>query len=158
MDWDVFEIDAAPAQERGLVPEGRHQFTIKAASEGPHKFLEGEFLMLRLAPEERGWGLVFCDIGNRARDAALAASLAAAIGRPSKGRISLVPADLEGQAVAAVIRHVAKRDGTTRAEVASFEPAGAAAVPAEAPPARRRTATQKLDVEVRGGSSDDIPF
>jgi hypothetical protein len=161
MDWDVFpSLDHAPVgAERSLLPAGRQRLTVKSATEGPHRFLDGDFLMMRLAPAEPGYGLVFCDIGQGPRDARLAGSLSQAIGGEASGRVSLLAADLEGKQVDAEIVHATGKDGTVRPRVAMFyAPRAADPEPQAEKPARRRTATQKVDAEVRTSSPDDIPF
>ena len=161
MDWDVFPtLDAASAdQERSLLPAGRHTLTVKSATEGPHRFLDGEFLMMRLAPAEPGYGLVFCDIGGGRRDVALAASLSEAIGGPASGRVSITPKLVDGKTVDAEIIHATGKDGTVRPRVAMFyAPRADEPEPQADKPARRRTATQKVDAETRAAGPDDIPF
>ena len=160
MDWDVFpSLDAASAdQERSLLPAGRQTLTVKSATEGPHRFLDGEFLMMRLAPAEPGYGLVFCDIGSSRKDIALAASLSEAIGGPASGRVSITPELVEDKTVDAEIVHATGKDGVVRPRVAVFYAPRPAAEPQADKPARRRTATQKVDAETRAAGPDDIPF
>ena len=89
MDWMMDEMPEEPARvERELVPEGEHAFEIRSVTEGPHKFKEGEFLMLRLSALNGSYQFVFLDIPKGAKGARLAASLAKALGLDVGGKIS----------------------------------------------------------------------
>jgi hypothetical protein len=139
-----------PKTERELVPEGEHGFEIKSATEGPHKFKEGEFLMLRLSALNGSYSFVFCDIEKSAKGARLASSLSAALGGPAAGRLSLVAEELEGREVRARVYHQVGKNGRTYVNVGEFLPAKtAAAKPATA---------KKVDRAAAVAAPDDIPF
>ena len=160
MDWDFDSTDIVnePAREaREMIPDGVHTMEVKRASEGAHKFKEGEYLMLQMADTGKAYGLVFCDIPKGKHGAALASSLATAIGGAAfGGKVSLDPADLEGQRVDVEIFHyVSPKTGKCYANVRKFHAAQPVVETAEATskaPAKR-TADQKI-----AGDRSDIPF
>lgn len=152
MDWMMDEMPEEPARvERELVPEGEHAFEIRSATEGPHKFKEGEFLMLRLSALNGSYQFVFLDIPKGAKGARLAASLAKALGLDVDGKISLSPEDLQGKTVRATIWHKVADSGRTFVNVEKFS---ADATAAEAP--ARKPAVKKTAAAV--AAPDDIPF
>ena len=152
MDWMMDEMpEEMPARvERELVPEGDHAFEIRSVTEGPHKFKEGEFLMLRLSALNGSYQFVFLDIPKGAKGARLAASLAKALGLDVGGKISLSPEDLEGKTVRATIWHKVA-DTRTFVNVEKFS---ADKTAAEAP--ARKPAAKKTAAAV--AAPDDIPF
>lgn len=159
MDWGIDDsIENEPASEaKAMVPEGDHTFVIRKATEGAHKFKDGEFLMLQLADEAKEFGLLFCDIEKGKRGAALASSLATATGAAAfGGKVSLDAAELVGQRVVAEIYHYASpKTGKVYANVRRFKAAEPVVENAEATsrsPAKR-TAAQRI-----AGDTDDIPF
>lgn len=148
MDWTMQDADdVETVAERALVPDGEHVFEIRAASEGSHRFLDGEFLMLRLAAD--GYQLVFCDIPAGPSGAQLAASLAAAVGTTAGGgTVSLTPDDLTGRTVKARTRQRTGKNGKTRVWVEMFMP-DVQEPPAKAPRGKKAAAAPP---------DDDIPF
>ena len=159
MDWNVNdEITNTPDRHAGgLCPEGEHTFRIHKATQGGHRFKEGQFLMLQLADEAKEYSLVFCDIAAGSGGAPMATSLAQAIsGAAFGGKVSLDPEELVGQRVKAEIyQFIANKSGRTYAAVRRFLPADPVVETAEATakaPAKR-TADQKI-----AGDRDEIPF
>ena len=127
-DWMIDELPTEPEKrERELVPEGEHAFEIKTAEQGPHKFKEGEFLMLRLSASNGSYQFVFCDIPFGSAGVRLAKSLADALGEQATGKISLNPGDLVGRSVRAVIYHRVGNSGKTYVNVSEFKPPKVAA-------------------------------
>ena len=123
MDWMMDELPEEPAKtERELVPEGEHTFEIKSATQGPHKFKEGEFLMLRLSATNGSYQFVFCDIPFGASGVRLAKGLADALGEAATGKISLDPEALAGREVRAVIYHRTGSNGRPYVNVSEFKP------------------------------------
>ena len=159
MDWNVNdEITNTPDRHAGgLCPEGQRTFRIHKASQGPHKYKEGEFLMLTLADEAKEYGLVWCDIAAGSGGAAMATMLAQAIGGAAfGGKVSLDPADLVGQRVIAEIYHyTVQKTGAVKAYVRKFlaaDPVVETAEETSRSPARR-TADQRI-----AGDPNDVPF
>jgi hypothetical protein len=150
----------APAGEREMIPDGTHNVTIREASEGPHKFPDGnpgEFLHLTLAPNGP-YGFVWLSLGGSAKDKSLAGALAAALGYTPEGWQDADPSELVGREVRATTKQVTLKTGRTRAFVNDFLPVVAQAEP-ERKPANRLPA-QKV-AAARGdeaGGDDDIPF
>jgi len=143
MDWMMDELPEEPAKtERELVPEGEHAFEIKSATQGPHSFKKGEFLMLRLSALNGSYQLVFADIPFGPNGVRLAKSLADALGEPATGKVSLDPDAITGREVRAVIYHRVANSGKTYANVSEFkQPKAKPAKPAKVVAA-----------------ADDIPF
>lgn len=156
-EWMLDDVnDAAPdAGERALCPDGTHAFEIKDATEGPHKWKEGEFLMLRLSDTGRRYGLVFCDIPKDKRGAALADSLAKAVGCAAFGRkVAIDPGELVGQSVLAeVYQSVSAKNGKTYVNVRKFS-----SLPVEAGAVETATAKPKRSAAAPAIGGDDIPF
>ena len=156
-EWILDDVPEAAQEtgERALCPDGTHAFRIQEATEGPHKWKEGEFLMLRLSDTGRRFGLVFCDIPKDKRGAALAASLAKAVGGAAFGRkVALDPGELVGQSVLAkVFQSVSQKTGKTRVNVSEF-----AALPVEAGQVETATAKPTRPAAAPAIGDDDIPF
>jgi len=156
-EWMLDDEPTAPdAAERTLVPEGTHAFEIKDATEGPHKFKDGDYLMLRLSDTGRKFGLVFCDIPTDKRGASLAASLAKAVGGAAFGKkVALDPAELVGQRLLAEIYHsVSQKNGKTYVNVRKF-----AALPVEAGAVETATAQPGRSRPAKpAAGEDEIPF
>lgn len=145
MDWMIDELPEEPAKtERELVPEGEHTFEIKSASQGAHKFKEGEFLMLRLSATNGSYQFVFADIPFGPNGVRLAKSLSDALGEPSTGKISLDPEALAGREVRAVIYHRTGNNGRTYVNVSEFKPP--------------KTAAKAAKKAAAVAAQDDIPF
>ncbi len=152
-EWMLDDVTSGQetAQARDMVPEGEHVFEVVKATEGPHKFREGEFLSLRLSDAGKKWALVFADIPKDKRGAPLAASLAKALGLGGFGsKVVIDPAELEGRQVIAEIYHTVSKAGRTYANVRRFSAVEQAA------PAAARTPKQKADKAAT--ATDDIPF
>jgi hypothetical protein len=144
-DWMIDDMPEEPAKtERELVPEGEHTFEIKSATQGPHKFKEGEFLMLRLSATNGSYQFVFVDIPFGPTGVRLAKSLSDALGEAATGKISLDPEALAGREVRAVIYHRTGSNGRTYVNVSEFKP------PKAATKAAKKAATV--------AAQDDIPF
>lgn len=148
MDWDdeTFET-AAPAAERTYetLPEGTYTFTIKGGAE------KADRTEIRLAPEDRRFGFVFCRL-FRGQDWAkrLAGELRAALAMSAAEWAEATPESMAGRKVRARVWH-RKKDGQTFVNVGNFlpledEPA--------APPAKAERATKAR----LSGPEDDIPF
>lgn len=151
MDWMTDELPEEPAKtERELVPEGEHAFEIKAASQGPHKWKEGEFLMLRLSPLNGSYQFVFCDIPFGSAGVRLAKSLSDALGEAATGKVSLNPDELVGREVRASVYHRIGKTGKTFVNVSEFRKPKAAA---KAEPQAKRA-----DRAAAVAAPDDIPF
>jgi hypothetical protein len=149
-DWSMETMPEDPTRkERELVPEGDHDFEIRAASEGPHKFKEGEFLMLRLSPVNGSYSFVFVDIPFGSAGASLARSLAEALGEEAGGKVSLDPTALEGREVRAEIYHRTSANGRTYANVSRFVKPKAA---------KKAAAPKAVDKAAAASAPDDIPF
>lgn len=153
MDWfiDDTTTDAA-TQERTIVPEGRHTFTIAEAEEGVDR--DGKpRLSIRLSAVEGRYSFVFVDVYADAVQ--LARSLAAAVGVSAAGpALTLTPADIRGRRVDAVIFH--NKAGKPKARTfhaADGEPATAA--PPTAPPA---STSRRTKGPAAPAGADDIPF
>jgi hypothetical protein len=144
-DWMIDDMPEEPAKtERELVPEGEHSFEIKSATQGPHKFKEGEFLMLRLSATNGSYQFVFCDIPFGASGVRLAKGLAEALGEAATGKISLDPEALAGREVRAVIYHRTGSNGRTYVNVSEFKPT--------------KTAVKAAKKAATVAAQDDIPF
>jgi hypothetical protein len=151
MDWALDDFAETEAKtEREIVPEGEHAFEIRSATEGPHKYREGEFLSLRLSALNGSHQFVFCDIPKGKQGARLAASLAKALGLEAGGSVSIDPTEIQGRTVRATIWHKVAASGRTYVNVEKFSPD----VPAE-PPARK---AKKVDAAPAAAAPDDIPF
>jgi hypothetical protein len=160
---DTNATDASPPT-RELVPEGDHEFTVKAVID------TAERVEIRLAHDDRRYGWVFANLPKTASwSRKILSSLRTALGITREAWAGLPIADLEGLRVKARAYHKAGDHGTW-VRVAEFLPCEAAietatAKPAVeravAPPAARapvkRTATQKADAAA-AMPDDDIPF
>lgn len=122
-EWMMDDLPEEPAKtDREMVPEGEHGFEIKSASQGAHKFKQGEFLMLRLSALNGSYSFVFCDIPFGKEGVRLAKSLADALGEPATGKLSLDPDAITGREVRAVIYHRVANSGKTYVNVSEFKP------------------------------------
>jgi hypothetical protein len=160
---DTTATEASPPT-RELVPEGDHEFTVKAVID------TDERVEIRLAHDDRRYGWVFAKMPKTASWARrILSSLRTALGITREAWAGLPITDLEGLRVKARVYHRAGDRGTW-VNVAEFLPCEAAietatAKPAVeravAPPAARapakRTATQKADAAA-AMPDDDIPF
>lgn len=153
MDWTFDDIaeDPQPAQPaREHLPEGDYVFEIKRAAE------DAKQLSLRLAPEDRRYGLVFVDLPKGKEWAKrIAAGLPAALGVSAAEWGGMTPADLEGRQIRARIYHKVTDAGRLFVNVGEFlrpeEPPPAAAKPA-------RTPRQRAEAASATAPDDDIPF
>jgi hypothetical protein len=161
---DTATNDAAPPT-RELVPEGDHEFTVKAVID------EADRVEIRLAHDDRRYGWVFAKMPKQANWARrILSTLRTALGITREAWAGLPITDLEGLRVKARVYHKAGNKGGTFVNVGEFLP-GLAAVEtatakpaverAVAPPAQRapvnRTATKKADAAA-SMPDDDIPF
>lgn len=156
-EWEMTDeiVEARPAAgQREICPPGERVFVIRSAVEGPHKWKDGEWLMLRLGDAEGRFSMVFCDIPKDYTGAAAAAELAKALGMAAfGGKIRLDPAELEGREVVADIYHRANtKTGKVYVNVREFKPVMETDKPAPA----KRTPKQKADAAAT--ATDDIPF
>jgi hypothetical protein len=163
---DTATNDAAPPT-RELVPEGDHEFTVKAVIE------EADRVEIRLAHDDRRYGWVFAKMPkaqNWARR--ILSTLRTALGITREAWAGLPITELEGLRVKARVYHKAGNKGGTFVNVGEFLPGAAAAAVetatakpaverAVATPAQRapvnRTATKKADAAA-AMPDDDIPF
>lgn len=146
-------VEAKPAAgQREICPPGERVFVIRSATEGAHKWKEGEWLMLRLGDAEGRFQMVFCDIPKDKSGAAAAAGLAKALGLAAFGsKVVLDPEELEGREVVAEIYHREKKTGGVWVNVGKFSPV----METKAKPANR---TPKQKADAAAASTDDIPF
>lgn len=155
-EWEMTDepVETKPAAgQRDICPPGERVFVIRSATEGAHKWKDGEWLMLRLGDAEGRFQMVFCDIPKDKSGAAAAAGLAKALGLGAFGsKVVLDPEELEGREVVAEIYHREKKTGGVYVNVGRFSPVMKAD---KAPPAKR-TPLQKADAAA--ASTDDIPF
>lgn len=166
-----------PAPQYAVVPEGRAEVEIKAATVGNLAWKvsdanpDGTCLQLRLSAGRQS-SFVFADLP---RDRApLFKALAAALGIASDadGKVTLPPPhELVGRTVTVEIGHYQTRRGETRACVRKWLPASTAAPPVAAPawehddrqeqrqpqkPQRPQTRSRSAPPDI--GVDDDIPF
>lgn len=162
---DGFEAATAAAGgpsggDREMLPDGTHGVTIREASEGPHNFPEnnpGEFLHLTLAPNG-SYGFVWVSLGKTAKEKALSAMLAQALGYTPDGWADTDPGELVGQELRVVTKQVLLKSGKTRVFVNDYLPVERAAESEKKPAAR--SPAQKI-AQAKGeeaGEADDIPF
>lgn len=146
-------VEAKPAAgQREICPPGERVFVIRSATEGAHKWKDGEWLMLRLGDAEGRFQMVFCDIPKDKSGAAAAAGLAKALGLGAFGaKVVLDPEELEGREVVAEIYHREKKTGGVYVNVGKFSPV----METKAKPANR---TPKQKADAAAASTDDIPF
>jgi hypothetical protein len=154
MDWDIdeqFEA-AAPAAERTYetIPAGTYVFTLKGGAE------KADWTEIRLAPEDRRFGFVFCRL-YRGQDWAkrLAAELRTALGMSAAEWADATPDSMEGRKVRARVWHRTKA-GAVFVNVGNFLPLEEeAAAPAPAPAAAK---AERATRARPAGPEDDIPF
>jgi hypothetical protein len=162
---DGFEAAAAAAGgqaggDRELIPNGTHTVTIRKAAEGPHKFPQdnpGDYLNLEFAPNGP-YSLFWASYGSAAKDLAMTAMLAQALGFTPEAWADADPGDLVGMEVQVVTNQGTK--GKPKVFINKFMPVERAAPPASKPErnpqtAAGRVATAKGD---EAGEADDIPF
>jgi hypothetical protein len=156
MDAWFEDFEEAPATsgrpDRELVPEGDHEFLIKAFIPGQDRD------EIRLAHEDGRYEWVFCklpkDPGWAKR---IAKSLRVSLGMSPEQWASAEPSDVADRLVRARVYHkVGKTGGRTFVNVGEFLPAEKKPEPVKKP--ARRTAGQKaIDVAMEA-APDDIPF
>lgn len=155
-EWDMVDEIEQPkpaAGSREICPPGERVFVIRSATEGAHKWKDGEWLMLRLGDAEGRFQMVFCDIPKDKSGAAAAAGLAKALGLGAFGsKVVLDPEDLEGREVVAEIYHRQKKTGGVFVNVRRFS----AVMETDKPAPPKRTPKQKADAAAV--NTDDIPF
>lgn len=152
MDWDIDDetFEAAPAAaERTYetLPEGTYVCTIKGGAE------KADRTEIRLAPEDRRFGFVFCRL-YRGQDWAkrLAGELRTALGMSAAEWAEATPESMAGRKVRARVYHATK-NGTTFVNVGNFLPLE------EEPAAAARPTTKPAATRARpAGPEDDIPF
>ena len=160
---DGFEAAAAAAGgqsggDRVMLPDGTHTVTIRKADEGPHNFPEnnpGEFLNLEFAPNGP-YSLFWASYGSSAKDLAMSALLAKALGFTPESWADADPGELVGMEVQVKTKIGTK--GKPRVWINDFMPVERAAAPEKKPAAR--LPAQKI-AAARGeeaGAADDIPF
>ena len=144
-----------------MLPDGTHDVTINEAIEGPHKYPDnypGDFLHLTLIPNSEH-GRVWVSLGLGEKDAAIAGSLAQALGLSADDWADTDPADLIGRKVRAITRQVTGKNGKTRVYCNGFLLEEKAQQPVAKKPAAR-TPAQKVAAAAgnEAGGGDDIPF
>jgi hypothetical protein len=149
MDWTLDSQDQVVG-EFELVPEGTHTFAIRSASEGKHKFKDGEFLMLRLAATSGSYQFIFADIPAGPPGAKLARSLAEALGDGVGPTVTISPSAIEGREVQAEVYHRISASGKTYVNVSKFLPARSLTNSVKG--------RNKADAAARAAAPDDIPF
>jgi hypothetical protein len=128
---DTTATDASPPT-RELVPEGDHEFTVKAVID------TAERVEIRLAHDDRRYGWVFAKMPKAANWARkILSSLRTALGITREAWAGLPITDLEGLRVKARVYHRAGDRGTW-VNVAEFLPCEAAIETATAKPATGR--------------------
>lgn len=151
MDWDFEtfeETTPAAAEPRTYeeVPEGTHTFTLKGGAEKPDR------TEIRLAHDDRRYGLVFCKlIRGQTFARKLATQLRAALAMSPAEWAEATPESMKGRKVRARIYHQVKGDRMF-VNVGDFLPLEE---PAEAdkPAAKPAAARGRM-----AGPEDDIPF
>ena len=160
------ETADSKAPDREKVPEGDHDFTVRAVFESPER------VEIRLAHDDGRYGWVFAKMPKTANWAKrILSTFRTALGITREAWAGVSLKDLEGARVRARVYHKAG-DGITFVNVGEFLPGAAAAAVetatakpaverAVAPPAQRapvnRTATKKADAAA-SMPDDDIPF
>jgi hypothetical protein len=162
---DGFEAAAAAAGgqaggERVMLPDGTHTVTIRKADEGPHNFPEnnpGQYLNLEFAPNGP-YSLFWASYGSSAKDRAMSALLAQALGFSPESWADADPGELVGMEVQVKTKIGTK--GKPRVWINDFMPVERAAAPTSKPAPRPQTPAAKV-AAARGeeaGGGDDIPF
>ena len=162
---DGFEAAAAAAGgqaggERVMLPDGTHTVTIRKADEGPHNFPEnnpGQYLNLEFAPNGP-YSLFWASYGSSAKDLAMSALLAKALGFTPESWADADPGELVGMEVQVKTKIGTK--GKPRVWINDFMPVERAATPPSKPAPRPQTPAAKV-AAARGdeaGGGDDIPF
>ena len=162
---DGFEAAAAAAGgqaggDRVMLPDGTHTVTIRKADEGPHNFPEnnpGQYLNLEFAPNGP-YSLFWASYGSSAKDLAMSALLAKALGFTPESWADADPGELVGMEVQVKTKIGTK--GKPRVWINDFMPVERAAQPESKPAPRPQTPAAKV-AAARGdeaGGGDDIPF
>ena len=159
---DGFDAAAAAAGgqaggDRVILPDGTHTVTIRKADEGPHNFPEnnpGEFLNLEFAPNGP-YSLFWASYGSSAKDRAMSALLAKALGFTPDSWADTHPDSLVGMEVQVTTKIGTKRK--PRVYVNDYLPAVAAS-PEKKPAARTPAAKVAAARGDEAGGGDDIPF
>jgi hypothetical protein len=162
---DGFEAAAAAAGgqaggDRVMLPDGTHTVTIRKADEGPHNFPEnnpGQYLNLEFAPNGP-YSLFWASYGSSAKDLAMSALLAKALGFTPESWADADPGELVGMEVQVKTKIGTK--GKPRVWINDFMPVERAATPPSKPAPRPQTPAAKV-AAARGdeaGGGDDIPF
>ena len=159
---DGFEAAAAAAGgqsggDRVMLPDGTHTVTIRKADEGPHNFPEnnpGEFLNLEFAPNGP-YSLFWASYGSSAKDRAMSALLAQALGFSPESWADTDPGDLVGMEVQVKTKIGTK--GKPRVFINDYLPAVDAA-PEKKPAARLPAQKIAAAKGEEAGAADDIPF
>lgn len=153
MDWgDEFETfeTTAPAAERTYetLPAGTYTFTIKGGAEKPDR------TEIRLAPEDRRFGLVFCRLmRGQSWAKQLARELRTALGMSAAEWAEATPESMKDRKVRARVWHRTK-DGTVFVNVGNFLPLEEEASAPAPSAAKAERATRARPA----GPEDDIPF
>ena len=160
---DGFEAAAAAAGgqsggDRVMLPDGTHTVTIRKADEGPHNFPEnnpGEFLNLEFAPNGP-YSLFWASYGSSAKDLAMSALLAKALGFTPESWADTDPGELVGMEVQVKTKIGTK--GKPRVWINDFMPVERAAAPEKKPAARLPAQKVAAAKGEEAGGDDDIPF
>ena len=160
---DGFEAAAAAAGgqsggDRVMLPDGTHTVTIRKADEGPHNFPEnnpGEFLNLEFAPNGP-YSLFWASYGSSAKDLAMSALLAKALGFTPESWADTDPGELVGMEVQVKTKIGTK--GKPRVWINDFMPVERAAAPEKKPAARLPAQKIAAAKGEEAGGDDDIPF
>ena len=146
--------------ERVMLPDGTHTVTIRKASEGKHRFPDdnpGEYLNLEFAPNGP-YSLFWASYGSSAKDRAMSALLAQALGFSPESWADTDPDELVGMEVQVKTKIGTK--GKPRVWINDFMPVERSAPPTPKPAPRPQTPAAKV-AAARGdeaGGGDDIPF
>ena len=160
---DGFEAAAAAGGgaavgDREMLPDGTHTVTIRKSAEGPHRFPDdhpGEFLNLEFAPNG-SYSLFWVSYGSSAKDRAMSALLAKALGFSPESWADTDAGELVGMEVQVVTKIGTK--GKPRVFVNDYLPVVRFAELEKKPAARtpaQKIATAKGE---EAGDADDIPF
>jgi hypothetical protein len=160
---DGFEAAAAAAGgqaggDRVMLPDGTHLVTIRKADEGPHNFPEnnpGQYLNLEFAPNGP-YSLFWASYGSSAKDLAMSALLAKALGFTPESWADADPGELVGMEVQVKTKIGTK--GKPRVWINDFLPVERAAAPEKKPAARLPAQKVAAAKGEEAGGGDDIPF
>ena len=144
--------------DRVMLPDGTHTVTIRKADEGPHNFPEnnpGEFLNLEFAPNGP-YSLFWASYGSSAKDLAMSALLAKALGFTPESWADTDPGELVGMEVQVKTKIGTK--GKPRVFINDFMPVERVAAPEKKPAARLPAQKIAAAKGEEAGEADDIPF